>query len=67
MILGDGEVELEGGRLRSGRIFQSGKRIRITTRRGRCSMTGGEDYELVSHFDESSCDKEEEYQPIYEK
>ena len=27
-------------------------------------MTGGEDYDLVSHFNEGSYDEEEEYQPI---
>ena len=30
-------------------------------------MSRGEDYELMSHFDEGSCDKEEEYQSISEE
>ena len=67
MFPGDGEVELESGRLRSGRIFRFGKRRRTTTRRGSCSMTRGEDYPLVSHFDEVYCHEEEDYQPISEK
>ena len=34
------------------------------TRRGSCSMTGGEDYDLASHFDKGSCEEEDEYHPI---
>ena len=67
MFLDNNEIELEGGCLRSRKIFWSGKRRRTATRRGSCSTTGGEDYPLASHFDEGSCDKEEEYQPIFEK
>ena len=51
MFPGDSETELEGGHLRSGRIFQSGKRRRTATKTGSCSMTGIEDYDLSSHFD----------------
>ena len=65
MFPGDNENELEGGCLRSGRRFWSRQRA-TTTRRGSCRTTRGEDYELVLHFDEGSCD-EEEYNPIFEK
>ena len=64
MFLGDSETPLQGGRLRIGRIFRSGKRRRIMTRRGCYSATRGEEYELTSHFDEGYCDKEEGYQLI---
>ena len=67
MFLGNSEIELEGGFLRSGRIFWSGKRRSIVTRRVSCSTTGGEEYELASQFDKGSYDKEEEYHPIPEK
>ena len=61
MFPSDSETELEGGCLRSGRIFWLGKRIRMTTRRGSYSMIGREDYKLVSHFDVHSCDEKEEH------
>ena len=64
MFPGDSETNLEGGHLRSGRRFWSGKRRRNVTRRGSCSMTRGEVYELTSHFEGGSCDEEDEYQPI---
>ena len=35
-------------------------------RRGSCSTTRGEDYELMLQFDGGSYDKEEGYQPIPE-
>ena len=61
MFPGDSGVELKASYLRSGRIFRSGKRRRrIVIGRGSCSMIGGEDYEIVSHVDKSSCDEEEE-------
>ena len=62
MFSSNSETELEGGRLRSGKIFRSRKRSSTATRRGSCSVTRGEDYELVSHLDGGSCDEEEEYQ-----
>ena len=62
----DVETKQEGGRLRSGRRFQSGKRRRTTTRRGSCIMIRGEEYKLALHFDEGSCDEEKEYHPIPE-
>ena len=37
------------------------------TRRGSCSTTGGEDYELASCFYKGSCNVEEEHYPILEK
>ena len=61
----DNGMALEGGRLRSGRIFRSGKRRTIT--RGSCNTTRQEDYELNSHFDEVSCDKEYAYKSISER
>ena len=64
MFPGDSGTALEGGCLRSGRRFRSGKIRRIVTRRGSWSTTIGEDYELMSQFDGGSCDEEEEYQPI---
>ena len=67
MFPGDRRNALEGVRLRSGRIFQSGKRRRIVTRRGSCSATRGEDYVFAPHLDKGYCDKEEEYQPIFEE
>ena len=67
MFPSDNRIELEGGNLRSGRRFQLGKKRRTMTRRGSCSMTRGEDYELTSHFDEGSRDVEEEYQLISER
>ena len=57
-------TELEGGCLRNWRIFQLGKRKKTMTTRGSCITNRGEDYELTLHFDEGSCDEEEEYQPI---
>ena len=53
--------------MRSGRRFWLGKRRRTTTRRGCCSENEREDYELDSHLDEGSSDKEEEYQLIFEE
>ena len=47
MLPSDNGNALEGGHLRSGRRFRSGKRRRTVTRRGSCSMTRGEDYELT--------------------
>ena len=67
MFLIDSESEQEGGLLRSGRRFRSRKTKMTMTRRGSCSTTRVEDYELMSHFDEGSCDEEEEYQPISER
>ena len=67
MFLGDSGIELEGGSLRIRRIFQLGRRRRTATRRGSCSTTKGEDYEFTSNFNKSSCDEEEEYQPIPER
>ena len=66
MVPGDNITELQDSYLRSGRIFRSGKRRKTITGRGSCSTTRGWDYELASHSDEGSCDKEEEYQLIYE-
>ena len=37
---------------------------KTVTGRGSSSMTRGEDYELMLHLNEGSCDEEEEYQPI---
>ena len=54
MFPGDNGTELEGGCLRSGRIFWLGKRRRTVTRSKSCSMTRGEDYELMPPFDEGS-------------
>ena len=67
MFLIDSENEQEGGRLRNGRRFQSGKRRRTMTRRGSCGTTGGQEYELASHLDVGSCDEEEKYQRVFEK
>ena len=61
MFPGDSETRIEGGRLRSGRIFRSRKRRRTTTGRGSWSMTELVDYDLASHFDEGFCDEEDEY------
>ena len=58
------ETKQEGGYLRSGRIFQSRKRIRTTPRRASCSATEERDYELVLHLNGESCDREEEFKPI---
>ena len=66
MFPGDSGTELDVGYLRSGRIFRSGKRRKTVIGRGSCNMSRGEDYELMSHFDEGSCDEEEEYQSIFE-
>ena len=63
----DRRTKLEGGYLRSGRIFRLRKRRKNMTRRGSCSTTRGEDYKSTLHFDEGSCDEEEEYQPISER
>ena len=63
----DSGTALEGGRLRSGRQYRSRKRRRTVTRRGSCSTTRGEYYELTSHFDKGPCDKEEEYHHILER
>ena len=60
-------TELEGGCLRSGRRFRSGERRKTVTRRGSCSTTRGEDYELALHLAKGSYDEEEEYQPISER
>ena len=57
MFSGNSEIELEGGSLRSGKRFRSGKR-RTTTKRGSCNGTRGEDYELASHLDGGSGDEE---------
>ena len=51
MFYDNSEGELESGHLRRGKRFQSGKRRRTVTREGSCSVTGGEDYELVSQLD----------------
>ena len=64
MFSGNSETELEGGCLRSAKRFQSGKRIRIETKRGSLSAAKGEDYELASHLDRGYCSEEEEYQLI---
>ena len=66
MFSGNSEIELESGRLRSGKQFRPGKRKRMVTRRGSCSATGGEDYELGLHLNGGSCNQEEEYQIIFE-
>ena len=58
MFLRDKGTTLEGGRLRSGRRFLSGKRRRIVTRRGSCSKIRGEDCDIVSHFERGPYDKE---------
>ena len=63
----DNGTELEGGHLRSGRRFRLRKRRKIVTRRGSCSTTRGEDYELALHLAKGSYDEEEEYQPISER
>ena len=67
MFPGDSGTALEGGCLRSGRRFRSGKRRRIVARRGSCSTNRGEDYEFKSHFDGGSCDEEEECESILER
>ena len=67
MFLADSGTELEGGRLRSGRIFRSEKRRKIVTRRGSSSMTRGDDYDLESHLDECSCNEKEEYHLISDR
>ena len=67
MFHGDSRTELEIGCLGSGRIFRSGKRRKTVMGRGSCSATRGVYYDLVSHVDEGSCDKEEEYQLIFEE
>ena len=67
MFLVDRENEQEGGRLRNGRRFQSGKRRRTITRRGSCSAIERRDYDLAPHIDGESCDEEEEYQLIYKE
>ena len=67
MFFSNSEIELESGCLRSGEIFWLGKRRRNAIREGSCSATRGEYYELSSHLDGGSCDKEEEYQLIYEE
>ena len=64
MFYGNSENELESGFLRSGKIFRSRKRRRNATRRGSCSETIGEEYELVSYLDRGYCNEEEEYQLI---
>ena len=66
MSSGNSEIEIESGRLRSGKIFQLGKRRRTVTRRGSCSATEGKDYELVSHLERGYYD-EDEYHLIYEE
>ena len=67
MFYVDSETKQAGGRLRSERRFRLGKGIRNATRRGSCSATRGEDYELVSHIDEGSCYEKQKYQLIYEE
>ena len=67
MFYGDSGTALEGGRIRSGRRFRSRKRGKNMIRRGIFSMNRGEDYDFTLHFDEGSCDEEEEYQPISER
>ena len=44
-------TELEVRYLRSGRIFQSGKRRKTMIGRGSCSTNRGEYYDLMSHID----------------
>ena len=65
MFPGDIGNEVEASYLKSGRRFRSGKRRKNFTGRESCSTTRIGDYELASHSDEGSCDKEEEYQPIF--
>ena len=60
----DRRTELEVGYLRSGRIFRSGKRRKVVTQRGSCSMNRGEGYNISLHVDEVPCGREEEYQLI---
>ena len=67
MFPGDSGTKLEAGYLRRGRRFRSGKRIKTLIGRGSYSTTRGEYYELTSHFDEGSCNKEEKHQPIPER
>ena len=64
MFPGIKEIELESGRLRSGKIFWMGKRRRTATMRGSCSMTRGYDYNLMLHSNEGSFNEEEGYQLI---
>ena len=64
MFPGESGVELDIGYLRSGRLFHLVKRRKFVTDIGSYIMIIGEDYELALYFDEYSCDKEEEYQPI---
>ena len=59
MFYVDRKIDQEGGRLRSGRIFQLGKRRRIATRRGSCSATRRRDYELEPPLDGESYEEEE--------
>ena len=63
----DSGTELESGCLRSGRRFRSRKRRKTLLGRGSCSTTREEEgYELPSHLDEGSYNREEEYQLISE-
>ena len=50
MFPDDRDTGEEGGRLRSGRGFWSGKRRKTATKRGCCSATEREDYELAPHL-----------------
>ena len=59
MFSGNSETKLEGGHLRSGKIFRLGKRRRDSRRRGIFSVTEIGDFELAPHRNKESCDKEE--------
>ena len=63
----DSGIDLEGGNLRSERIFCLRKRRKIVTRGRSCSMARGEDYKITSNLKEGYFDKKEEYQLISER
>ena len=67
MFPSDRGIALEGGRLRSGNRFWSGKIRRAVTRSGSCSMNRGQEFEFTSHIDGDSSKDEEEYHTIPER
>ena len=61
MFLDGAETDEEGYLLRNGSRFCSGKRQRTMIGRESFNVTEREDYELVPHLNEESCDEEEEH------
>ena len=61
------EDDLDAGFLRSRRRFWSGKRRKVAGGRRAYSLPREGEYGCESYLDKGSCNKEEEYSPIFER